>query len=179
MAVVSLMTAAAIGNIAEQGTMGYAVAALTLAGLSGAILLTMGLLKLGFLANFLSHPVVAGFITASGILIATSQIKHILGVSAGGDTLPEMVVSLAENLSATNWITLVIGIGATGFLFWVRKGMKPMLCRLGLNPRLADMVTKAGPVLAVVVTTAVVWEPRAGCSGGAVSLVSCHRDCRR
>ena len=157
-AVVSLMTAAAIGNIAEQGTMGYAVAALTLAGLSGAILLAMGLLKLGFLANFLSHPVIAGFITASGILIATSQIKHILGVSAGGDTLPEMVVSLAENLSATNWITLLIGIGATGFLFWVRKGMKPMLCRLGLDPRLADMVTKAGPVLAVVVTTAVVWS---------------------
>jgi SulP family sulfate permease len=113
-AVVSLMTAAAIGNIAEQGTMGYAVAALILAGLSGAILLAMGLLKLGFLANFLSHPVIAGFITASGVLIATSQIKHILGVSAGGDTLPEMVVSLAENLSAVNCITLVIGIGATG-----------------------------------------------------------------
>jgi SulP family sulfate permease len=56
-AVVSLMTAAAIGNIADQGTMGYAVAALTLAALSGAILLVMGLLKFGFLANFLSHPV--------------------------------------------------------------------------------------------------------------------------
>ncbi|MBE1202797.1 sulfate permease [Aminobacter carboxidus] len=156
-AVVSLMTAAAIGNVAEQGTMGYAVAALTLAGLSGAILLAMGLLRLGFLANFLSHPVIAGFITASGILIATSQIKHILGVRAGGDTLPEMVVSLAENLIATNWITLLIGIGATGFLFWVRKGLKPMLRHLGLGPRLADMVTKAGPVLAVVVTTVAVW----------------------
>ncbi|MBB6469798.1 SulP family sulfate permease [Aminobacter lissarensis] len=156
-AVVSLMTAAAIGNVAEQGTMGYAVAALTLAGLSGAILLAMGLLRLGFLANFLSHPVIAGFITASGILIAASQIKHILGVRAGGDTLPEMVVSLAENLIATNWITLLIGIGATGFLFWVRKGLKPMLRHLGLGPRLADMVTKAGPVLAVVVTTVAVW----------------------
>ncbi len=156
-AVVSLMTAAAIGNIADQGTMGYAVAALTLAALSGAILLVMGLLKLGFLANFLSHPVIAGFITASGILIATSQIKHILGISAGGDTLPEMVISLAGNLSATNWITLVIGVGATTFLFWVRKGLKPLLCRIGLGPRLADMVTKAGPVLAVMATTAAVW----------------------
>ncbi|WAX93069.1 sulfate permease [Aminobacter sp. NyZ550] len=156
-AVVSLMTAAAIGNIVEQGTMGYAVAALTLAGLSGAILLAMGLLKLGFLANFLSHPVIAGFITASGILIATSQIKHILGVRAGGDTLPAMVVSLADNLIATNWITLVIGIGVTGFLFWVRKGLKPMLRQLGLGPRLADVVTKAGPVLAVAVTTVAVW----------------------
>ena len=63
-AVVSLMTAAAIGEIAEAGTAGYAIAALTLAGLSGAILLAMGVFKLGFLANFLSHPVIAGFITA-------------------------------------------------------------------------------------------------------------------
>lgn len=136
-AVVSLMTAAAIGNIADQGTTGYAVAALTLAAMSGAILLVMGLLKLGFLANFLSHPVIAGFITASGILIATSQIKHILGISAGGDTLPAMVISLVGNLSATNWITLVIGVGATTFLFWVRKGLKPLLCRIGLGPILA------------------------------------------
>ena len=59
-AVVSLMTAAALGSIADQGTMGYAVAALTLAFLSGVILLTMGVFKLGFLANFLSHPVIAG-----------------------------------------------------------------------------------------------------------------------
>lgn len=156
-AVVSLMTAAAIGNIAEQGTMGYGVAALTLAGLSGAILLAMGLLKLGFLANFLSHPVIAGFITASGILIATSQLRHILGISAQGDTLPEMLLSLAQNLTGTNWVTVAIGFSATAFLVWVRKGLKPLLRRLGLGPRVADMMTKAGPVLAVVVTTLAVW----------------------
>ena len=152
-AVVSLMTAAAIGSVAEQGTMGYAVAALTLAGLSGVILLAMGLFRLGFLANFLSHPVIAGFITASGILIATSQIKHILGISAVGDTLPEMVLSLVRNVATTNWITLVIGISATVFLFWVRKGLKPVLRRVGLGPRMADVLTKAGPVAAVVATT--------------------------
>ena len=156
-AVVSLMTAAAIGNIAEQGSMGYAVAALTLAGLSGAILLAMGLLRLGFLANFLSHPVISGFITASGILIAVSQLRHILGISAGGDTLPEMLLGLVENLGQIHWITLLIGVSATGFLFWVRKGAKPFLLRRGAGPRLADMLTKAGPVLAVVLTTVTVW----------------------
>lgn len=156
-AVVSLMTAAAIGNVAQQGTVSYAVAALTLAGLSGTILLVMGILRLGFLANFLSHPVIAGFITASGILIATSQIKHILGIPAEGDTLPQMAVSLAENLPATNPISLVIGVAATGFLFWVRRGLKPLLRRLGLGSRGVDIVTKAGPVLTVVVTTLVVW----------------------
>jgi sulfate permease, SulP family len=156
-AVVSLMTASAIAGIAEQGTMGYAVAALTLAALSGTILLAMGLLRLGFLANFLSHPVIGGFITASGILIATSQLRHILGISAVGDTLPEMVVSLAQNLLLTNWITLTIGGSVTAFLFWARRGLKPLLLRIGLQPRGADLVTKAGPVVAVVASTLAVW----------------------
>jgi SulP family sulfate permease len=156
-AVVSLMTAAAIGTVAEQGTAGYAAAALTLAGLSGIILLAMGFLRLGFLANFLSHPVIAGFITASGILIAASQFRHILGVSAGGDTLPEILTGLAHSLSGVNAITLGIGAGATAFLFWIRKGLKPRLIALGAGPRLADMLTKAGPVVAVAVTSIAVW----------------------
>ncbi|PWK56445.1 SulP family sulfate permease [Silicimonas algicola] len=156
-AVVSLMTAAALGQIAEQGTMGYAAAALTLAFLSGAMLLAMGLFRLGFVANFLSHPVIAGFITASGILIAASQLKHILGVAAEGHTLPIMLGSLFEHLGETNPITLVIGIAATAFLFWVRKGLKPMLRNMGVGPKAADFVTKAGPVAAVFVTTFAVW----------------------
>jgi SulP family sulfate permease len=156
-AVVSLMTAAAIGNVAEAGTMGYAAAALTLAFLSGAMLLAMGVLRLGFIANFLSHPVIAGFITASGILIASSQIGHILGVKTSGHTLPEILWSLWEGLGSTNWITVIIGVSATAFLFWVRKGLKPLLRKNGVGPRLADVLTKAGPVAAVVVTTLAVW----------------------
>lgn len=157
-AVVSLMTAATIGQIAEQGTAGYAVAALTLAFLSGGFLLLMGILRLGFLANFLSHPVIAGFITASGILIATSQLKHILGVSAHGHTLPEMLGSLLSHLPELNIITLTLGILATGFLFWVRKNLRPFLRGLGTPPVLADFLTKAGPVAAVIATTVAVWS---------------------
>ena len=156
-AVVSLLTASAIGQIAEQGTAGYAVAALTLAFLSGGFLLLMGILRLGFLANFLSHPVIAGFITASGILIATSQLKHILGVTAHGHSLPEILVSILGHLSEINWITLVIGMAATGFLFWSRKRLRPALNGLGTPPLLADILTKAGPVAAVVTTTVAVW----------------------
>ena len=156
-AVVSLMTAAAIGQVAEAGSIGYAAAALSLALLSGAFLLALGLFRLGFIANFLSHPVIAGFITASGILIATSQLKHILGVPAGGHTLIEMLGALGAHLSAVNWPTLVIGGLATGFLFWVRKGLKPLLRRAGLKPRAADLLAKAGPVAAVAVSTLAVW----------------------
>lgn len=156
-AVVSLLTASAIGQVAEQGTAGYAVAALTLAFLSGGFLVLMGMFRLGFLANFLSHPVIAGFITASGILIATSQLKHILGVTAHGHTLPEMLGSILVHLNEVNWITVVIGVSATGFLFWVRKNLKPSLRRLGVPPLMADILTKAGPVAAVVATTVAVW----------------------
>lgn len=156
-AVVSLLTASAIGQVAEQGTAGYAVAALTLAFLSGGFLVLMGVFRLGFLANFLSHPVIAGFITASGILIATSQFKHILGVNAHGHTLPEMLGSIFAHLSEINWITVVIGVLATGFLFWVRKNLKPTLRALGTPVLLADILTKAGPIAAVVTTTLAVW----------------------
>lgn len=156
-AVVSLMTAAAIGNVAQSGTADYVSAALTLAFLSGGFLLILGLFRLGFLANFLSHPVIAGFITASGIIIAASQLKHILGIKAAGHTLVGLLGSIVSQLSQTNWITLLIGISATAFLFWVRKGLKPRLKALGLNPLAADVLTKAGPVFAVVATTLVVW----------------------
>jgi len=156
-AVVSLLTASAVGQVAEQGTAGYAVAALTLAFLSGGFLVLMGLFRLGFLANFLSHPVIAGFITASGLLIATSQLKHILGVTAHGHTLPEMLGSMLSNLGEVNWITVLIGVSATAFLFWTRKNLKPALRGLGVPPLPADILTKAGPVAAVVATTVAVW----------------------
>ncbi|WP_323784032.1 SulP family inorganic anion transporter [Thalassovita sp.] len=156
-AVVSLMTAAAVGNLALQGTAEYAAAAITLAFISGVILMALGLFRLGFLANFLSHPVIAGFITASGILIATSQLKHIFGIDAHGHTLIDLVISLFENQHLTNPITLFIGLTTTGFLFWVRKGLKPLLLGFGLKPRMADILAKAGPVAAVFVTTLVTW----------------------
>ncbi|WP_170464824.1 SulP family inorganic anion transporter [Ruegeria arenilitoris] len=156
-AVVSLLTASAIGQVAEQGTAGYAVAALTLAFLSGGFLVLMGILRLGLLANFLSHPVIAGFITASGILIATSQLKHILGVDAQGHTLPEMVMSILSHLPQLNWVTVAIGVSATVFLFWVRASLKSTLRAMRVPPLLADILTKAGPVAAVVATTVCVW----------------------
>ncbi|QXT38595.1 SulP family inorganic anion transporter [Gymnodinialimonas ceratoperidinii] len=156
-AVVSLMTAAAVGNIAESGTAGYVTAALTLAFLSGLMLLALGLFRLGFLANFLSHPVIAGFITASGILIAASQLRHILGVEAEGHTLVEIFMSLGTHLRDVNPTTVILGVSATAFLFWVRGGLKPLLRRVGLGPRLADIGAKLGPVLAIVGTTLIVW----------------------
>ena len=155
-AVVSLMTAAAAGGVAAQGSPEYLAAALILALLSGLILLVMGLLRLGFLANLLSHPVVAGFISASGILIAASQLRHILGIAGSGETLLQILGSLAANLAQIDAATVAIGVASLAFLFWVRKGLKRLLVRLGMPTRGAELLARAGPAAAVVVATAVV-----------------------
>ncbi len=152
-AVISLMTLTAASNVAPPGSPQFIAAALILALLSGLMLISMGVLRLGFLANLLSHPVVSGFITASGIIIATSQLKSIFGIKASGEAMPELVQTLAMNMGQLNFPTLVIGVTVTAFLFWVRKGLKPLLVRLGLGLRTADLVAKAGPIAAVAAST--------------------------
>ena len=156
-AVVSLMTAAAIGEHAVAGSPQYWAVAITLAFLSGVMLLIMGVLRLGFLANFLSHPVISGFISASGLLIAASQLKTLLGVKAEVHNVIDLAQALISQLPNIHVLTLVVGVLATAFLFWVRKGLKPLLIRVGLNARLADVLAKAGPVAAIAVTALLAW----------------------
>ena len=156
-AVVSLMTAAAIGEHAVAGSPQYWAVAITLAFLSGAMLLIMGVLRLGFLANFLSHPVISGFISASGLLIAASQLKTLMGVKAEGHNFIDLVQELISQIPNIHSLTLVVGVLATAFLFWVRKGLKPLLIRMGLNARLADVLAKAGPVAAIAATALLAW----------------------
>jgi SulP family sulfate permease len=167
-AVVSLMTASAIGEIAAQGTPTYLAAAMLLAFLSGAMLIAMGLFRLGFVANFLSHPVISGFITASGLLIAAGQLKYILGIQAGGHTLPQIVTGIVENAGSINVPTFAIGASVLAFLYFVRLRLKRILVALGLPPRIADITTKAGPVAAVGATILAVTNLDLGRAGVAL-----------
>lgn len=168
-AVLSLLTAAAAGALAPVGSEQYLAIAVLLAIISGLMLVALGLMRLGFLTNFLSHPVISGFISASGLIIAASQIKHILGIDAHGHSLFEIVSSLAVNLPATNLTTLSIGGLALVFLFWVRSGLKPLLCKIGLTDYLAAMLSRAGPVLVVLAGIFVV--ARYGLTQSGVSVV--------
>ena len=155
-AVVSLMTAAAIRDLGPLGIAPWAIA-ITLAFLSGTILLLMGVLRLGFLANFLSHPVISGFITASGLLIAASQLKTIMGVSAEGHHFFDLMQSLLAQSPQTHQLTLMVGLSAIIFLFWVRKGLNPLLLRYGLNAQLAARLSKTGPVAVIAVSIILTW----------------------
>ena len=156
-AVASLMTAAAAGQLASQGTPEYYGAAIALAMVSGLLLMTMGFLKLGFLANFLSHPVIAGFITASGIQIAAGQLGPVFGIDAHGESFLDIAISLWHSISSIHWITAAVGVGSLLFLFWVRSGLKPLLLRLKMGVKAADIMVKVGPVVAIIATILIVW----------------------
>jgi SulP family sulfate permease len=156
-AVTSLMTASAIGELMVRGTPEYLGAAIVLALISGLILIAMGVARLGFLANFLSHPVISGFITASAVIIALSQMKHIFGIHVEGHNLIEQISSLIASLSDTNLSTLAIGAATIGFLFWSRRMLASLLEQIGLSKWIANSLSKAAPVVAVIATTVAVW----------------------
>ena len=164
-AVISLMTAAAAGRFAGQGSAEYIAIALLLALLSGIMLVILGLFRAGFLANFLSHPVISGFITASGLLIAISQLKHILGIPVSGHNLVDIGQDLIAGLPDTHIPTLIIGVLSTVFLFGVRGGLKPLLIKAGLSENIAGIAARVGPVIAVAAAILAVAMLRLDLSG--------------
>ncbi|MCT8469821.1 sulfate permease [Chromohalobacter canadensis] len=156
MAIVALMTAAALSGIVATGTVAYSEAAATLAFLSGVMLMLMGIFRLGFFANFLSHPVVSGLLSASGVLIATSQLGNLLGITMSGFTLIEQLTGLVAHWEDFNVLTALIGLGSLAFLMVMRRA-SPTLRRLGMTATLSGFITKAGPIIAVMISTLLVW----------------------
>ena len=124
-AVIALMTFAACSKFANPGTTEFVSIAIIIAILSGIILLVMGILKLGFVTNFLSHPVISGFITASGLIIAASQLKHIFGVNGDGSNLVEISTNLFMNISDISVVTFFIGSVSLLILYWAKKVLNP------------------------------------------------------
>lgn len=156
-AVLSLMTAASLSGIAEPGTAAYAQAAVILAFLGGVLLLVLGLLRLGFLVNFLSHSVLSGFVSASAILIAVGQIKVLLGIEMPrAEGFAETLALLARHIGGLNLATALIGIGAAALLLLARKPLARRLAAMGVRASVAEPLTKMGPLLAVVAGVAVV-----------------------
>ncbi|WCN09934.1 SulP family inorganic anion transporter [Marinomonas mediterranea] len=157
-AVVSMMTGAAALEFAAPGTAEYTAITILLAGTSGLFLLGMGMLKLGFLANLLSHPVISGFISASAIIIAVGQFKHLLGIRANGHNLPELMHSLAENAPNSNYVTFALGVASITALIGFRRYLPEMLQRFGLARNTSQLVAKASPVFVVLLATlSVIW----------------------
>lgn len=151
-AVTSLMTLAAVAPIAAQGSAEYVQAAMALALLTGLFLIILGFLKLGFLANFMSFPVMSGLGTAVGIQIAAGQLTPVLGIPSQGGTFLTQMISLVENAGQINVYTAAIGVPVFIFLLLVRKYLTNILVTAGMGKGLAGILAKMGPVFAIVVT---------------------------
>jgi len=160
-AVISLMTATAIAGLGLTDPAHIVSAAMTLALMSGLFLVLMGILRLGFLANFLSHPVIVGFISASGVLIAVGQLPAILGLSASGHNLPELAHGLGVAIStawpAVNIPTVLTGVATLVYLFWARTTLAPLLRKAGMPDRGAIIAARLSPIVAVVASGTVAW----------------------
>ena len=151
-AVISLMTAAALAKLSLPNPEEMVMAALVLTFLSGAFLLLLGLLRLGFMANFLSLPVISSFVTASALIIGFSQMQHILGVTANGQNFLELIITLVREVPNTNLVTLALGAGSIMFIVFGRTVIKSVLVRLGLDSRIATTISRAGPLLIALIT---------------------------
>ena len=121
-AMVSLLTAAGIGAIAEGGSETYIGLAIALALFVGLIQLALGLSRMGFLVNFLSHPVISGFTSAAALVIGLSQLKHLLGINLGrSEHVHEIVIEAAQRIGETNLITLAIGVLGIAVILGLKK----------------------------------------------------------
>ncbi|HRV90742.1 MAG TPA: solute carrier family 26 protein [Anaerolineae bacterium] len=157
-AIVSLLVATGVAPLAETGSGEYIRLAITLAFLVGIIQLVMGLVRLGFLVNFLSHPVLAGFTSAAAIVIGFSQVKHLLGLSMPStEHFYEQVFYAAANFTASNPVTVAIGLASIVVLFYFKQGLGRQLKRLGVAEPLVVPITKSGPLIVVLGGTLVVW----------------------
>jgi SulP family sulfate permease len=152
----SLMTLAAVAPIVAVGTPEYLGAVIALACITGLVLIVLGLLKLGFIANFMSFPVMAGLGTAVGLQIAASQLEPVLGVPFEGESFLAMMISLLKNFSQISILTAAIGVSSVIFLLLVKKYFETLLTSVGMSKKLAGILAKMGPVIAIIITILVV-----------------------
>lgn len=150
-AIISLLVASGVSQLAETGTPAYASYAVTLALMVGIIQGALGLVRLGFVVNFLSHAVLSGFTSAAALVIAASQLKHVLGVEVDRqESFPSLLSALASKTTEANLATLAIGAAAVLVLLGVRYGAEPVLKAVGVASSWRVPLAKLGPFFAGV-----------------------------
>lgn len=150
----SLLVAVGVGALVEQGTEAYVAYAILLALMVGIIQLTMGLVRLGFVVNLLSRPVISGFSSAAALIIGLSQLRHLLGINlVESNYVHELLIDAARRVGETQPLTLAIGLGS--------------IVTLVLLKRFAPKFPRA--LVVVVVGTLLVWG--LGLDGRGVAIV--------
>ena len=130
-AMVSLLTATAIASFEGISTTDYIAYAILLALLVGIIQFLLGLFRLGFLVNFLSHPVISGFTSAAALIIGLSQLKHLLGIDIErSHHINEIIIDAIEKLNEINWIAFGIGVVGIVLIIGIKKLNKSLPSQL-------------------------------------------------
>lgn len=157
-AMVSLLVATGVGQLAQPNTPQYLIYAVVLAFLVGILQTFMGLVRLGFLVNFLSHAVISGFTSAAALIIGLSQLKHLLGVNfPSTESTYELLQAIIQNLSQTNLVSLGIGLSSIALLLCFNKPLDNYLKSRQLAPSLITPITRSGSLLVVLASTLLVW----------------------
>jgi SulP family sulfate permease len=165
-AVASLMTASAVAPLAAAGSAEYVLLSMLLALLGGVVLLVLGLLRMGFVANLLSHPVISGFVTGSAVLIALGQLKPLLGIPAKGETALELLVSLISRANELHLPTAMLGLFSVLALWVSRRFLAEGLRRAGMGAKGAEILAKLAPMVVVLLAIAAVWALKLDTSAG-------------
>lgn len=155
-AITSLLTASALAPLALTAN-DYVLAAALLAFMSGVFLFLAGVLRLGALAQLLSHPVITGFITGAAILIIISQLKPVFGVSVHGENTVALVLALIAALPTANWLAAALGIIGVGALLLSRKYTVSLLIKIGVASNIARTIQRLVPMLLLLLGAALVF----------------------
>jgi len=160
----SIMSLAAVSAVVSTGSADFVAASALLAVLVGAMLMLMGALHMGFIASFLSTPVLSGFVTASGLLIGMSQLTHVLGTPLSSRNLWIFLQSLWQQAAQVHGLTLAVAGVALLALWAARRWLKTGLLCTGLPAGAADLLAKAAPLLvmllAIALTALLGWADR-------------------
>jgi SulP family sulfate permease len=161
----SIMSMAAVAAVVSPGTSDFVVVSALLALMVGVFLMLMGLLRMGFVAGFLSHPVLSGFVTASGVLIGMSQLGHLFGVPLPLSSVWMYAETLWTRLAQVHLLTLWVGLGT-----WAALALGPRLLKaLFTSKKVGTVVSKAWPLLLICV--AVLASSMAGWAAQGVAVV--------
>jgi SulP family sulfate permease len=157
-AIVALLVASGVGQLVPEGSAQYLVLVLLLTFMVGCLQLLLGLARLGFLVNFLSHPVITGFTSAAVLVIIFSQLQHLLGIKPPeGDAPYHPLLNVLQQINKVNLVTLALGFGSIAILLYSKVPLRRHLGRLPVPLLLLEAISRGGPLVVIVAGTLLVW----------------------
>jgi SulP family sulfate permease len=157
-AITSVLVLGILGTLAEPGSGEYYALALTLALFLGLVMVVMGLLRLGFIANLLSQPVLVGYINAAALIIVVSQLPNLFGVTAPRNSNTFLMFwGFLTRLNSLNVVTILVSVLCLLVLAGFRYRLPWLLAKLPIREVWKITVPRGGPLAVVVIGIVIVY----------------------